>query len=268
MSSKGYFSILQFCPDRARLEAANVGVVLFVPELSFLKARMTGNSDRPRRFFGQRNVNSQWLRTTKEAISHRLEREAAYLRTPKDFQKFVDTRANQLLLSKPRPVRVGNPEQELERLFSDLVSKRRKPSKARNVIPELERAFSGPKFRGRVRKHTVTVPVLDRELRVPYAYMNGSVNLIRPQEFKEDNDFVARASVLATESNFLKKATAPIKLIVVPDVHATVSKKDDMHRALREIFAASEVRPVWEGERSSFIEEVDRDAKPFEVQEK
>ena len=35
--SKGYYSLIQYCPDLGRLEAANVGVLLFCPERGFLK---------------------------------------------------------------------------------------------------------------------------------------------------------------------------------------------------------------------------------------
>jgi len=37
--TKGYYSIIQYCPDPSRLEAVNIGVALFCPELRFLRAR-------------------------------------------------------------------------------------------------------------------------------------------------------------------------------------------------------------------------------------
>ena len=38
----GYYSVIQYCPDRSRLEAANVGVLLFVPAGGYLRARTVG----------------------------------------------------------------------------------------------------------------------------------------------------------------------------------------------------------------------------------
>ena len=38
--SKGCYSLIQYCPDLGRLEAANVGVLLFCPEPHFLKAQL------------------------------------------------------------------------------------------------------------------------------------------------------------------------------------------------------------------------------------
>ena len=45
-ATKGYFSLVQYCPDLARQEAANVGVVLFCPDLQFIRARTTDSVGR------------------------------------------------------------------------------------------------------------------------------------------------------------------------------------------------------------------------------
>ena len=33
MATKGYYSAIQYCPDRSRMEAANVGVMLLCPQI-------------------------------------------------------------------------------------------------------------------------------------------------------------------------------------------------------------------------------------------
>lgn len=38
-TSKGYYSLVQYCPDRSRMESANLGVVLFCPDLDFLDVK-------------------------------------------------------------------------------------------------------------------------------------------------------------------------------------------------------------------------------------
>ena len=48
---KGYYSVVQYCRDRSRLEAANTGVLLFCPELGYLQARTSRDNARIRRFF-------------------------------------------------------------------------------------------------------------------------------------------------------------------------------------------------------------------------
>ena len=37
-TEKGYYSLIQFCPDVSRLEAVNLGVILFCPGSAFLQA--------------------------------------------------------------------------------------------------------------------------------------------------------------------------------------------------------------------------------------
>ena len=49
---KGYYSVIQYCPDLGRFEAANMGVLLFCPESGFLKSLMSGNNSRIIKFFG------------------------------------------------------------------------------------------------------------------------------------------------------------------------------------------------------------------------
>ena len=47
MANKAYYCLIQYCPDMSRLEAANVGVVLFCPEKGFLAARMSRDNAHP-----------------------------------------------------------------------------------------------------------------------------------------------------------------------------------------------------------------------------
>jgi len=53
--SKGYFSLVQYCPDVARQEAVNVGVVLLCPEQKFIGVKITPGNQRIRRFFWRRS---------------------------------------------------------------------------------------------------------------------------------------------------------------------------------------------------------------------
>ena len=43
--TKGHYSIVQYCPDLARRETVNIGVVLLVPERAFLQTRMVADND-------------------------------------------------------------------------------------------------------------------------------------------------------------------------------------------------------------------------------
>ena len=50
---KGYYSLLQFCPDVSRLEAANLGVVLFCPDSNFLEAKTSRSVRRAEKLVGR-----------------------------------------------------------------------------------------------------------------------------------------------------------------------------------------------------------------------
>src|SRR5262245_52269084 len=63
-ATTGYYSIIQYCPDQARHEVANVGVVLFCPELPFLKTRMAADTHRIKEVFPGRKPDEKRLKTT------------------------------------------------------------------------------------------------------------------------------------------------------------------------------------------------------------
>jgi hypothetical protein len=123
--AKAYYSILQFVPDLERAEGANIGVVLFCPDKGFLKAQTATGNDRVCRFFGpEKDIDLDRLSAFKAAFEERVLAEAARIKTLEEFRHFVHTRANQLLLTKPRPIKVYDPEADLARLFDTLVGER------------------------------------------------------------------------------------------------------------------------------------------------
>ncbi len=119
--AKGYFCIVQYCPDIARQEAANVGVLLFSPEHDFLRARMTPDDKRERRFFKGVADQPGHLATMKNALVERLAVERSEFRTLEDLQRFVLTRANKVILTPPKAVRVTEPQEDLNRLYTQMV---------------------------------------------------------------------------------------------------------------------------------------------------
>lgn len=98
---KGYYSIVQYCPDLARRETVNIGVVLFVPERAFLQARMVADNERVRHFFGTTGNDAKLLSDFKKSFSSRIEAEHGRVTTLDAFQKFIDTRGNQIQLTEP-----------------------------------------------------------------------------------------------------------------------------------------------------------------------
>jgi hypothetical protein len=128
----GYYSLIQYCPDASRLEAVNVGVALLCPGLNYLGVKLTANTDRAVKRFGRAAVQPRSLKAAEEAIKVRLTRDADRPATLEEFQKFVDTRANELLLTQPRPMKLlREAPAELAALFEQLVET---PSRFRGDI--------------------------------------------------------------------------------------------------------------------------------------
>jgi hypothetical protein len=144
--AKGYYSILQFVPDLERTEGANIGVVLFCPEKGFLKAQTVRGNDRVRKFFrirGYADLDIERINAYKTAFEERVNIETVRIYSLEDFRHFVDTRANHLLLTAPKPIKVINPQEELQALFERLVGgrKHRTTEQSKPSIVQIRKNF-------------------------------------------------------------------------------------------------------------------------------
>ena len=236
-------------------------MILSVPEAQFVRARMTTSHDRIRRFW-RGGVDLDWLKIAKESVERRLDAAGASLADIEDFSRFIATRSNQMVLTEPRPVKVIDPEDDLNRLFEELVDHRKPRRRREPVIPELDQAFRRPSLASRIRfDEPVTVPIVGRVLDIPYAYQNGALHLVRPLVVRTGSAIQGMES-LATEGDLLqRRSERPCKVIVVPDLP---SQPSEMGRVTPEIlgalFGEYDLRVVWEDERPAFIAEVEREA--------
>ena len=182
---RGYYSVIQYCPDLSRFEAANIGVLLFCPESGFLKAITSSNNERIIKFFGRDGHDWKRLRVFKKGIEDRLQNERACIRTREDLQQFIAMRANQIQISNPRPIKVFDAEKDLAELFKKLVGGRVKRESQKALKKVLADKFShaglGKKLIPNVK---VDVPVLDKEVEIPFGFQNGRFNLINPVSFR------------------------------------------------------------------------------------
>jgi hypothetical protein len=119
----GYYSLVQFCPDASRLEAVNIGVVLFCPRIAFLGVQLTTSAERVAQVFGRDGFRPASLEAAKRALASRLRSEKHRPRSLEEFQHFIDTRGNDLVLTPLRPVKVVQPAEELADLFLRLVER-------------------------------------------------------------------------------------------------------------------------------------------------
>lgn len=112
---RGYYSVIQYMPDAARAECINVGVVLHCPSVNkFPSVRIDPVCRRARRLLGG---NPQPAAVSMgDRIGHEKWKDVD------DFQHFVDTRANAIRLTDPRPIKITkSAAAEVDKLYEELV---------------------------------------------------------------------------------------------------------------------------------------------------
>lgn len=264
---RGYYSLIQFCPNPSRLEAVNVGVVLFCPELGFLSARTCGDNRRARKIIAREQFDEHALNAAKHAIANRFVADRSAFRSIEDLQAFVERRANALQLTTPRPVKVFDPPRDLDSLFDELVGgvALRVSTKRVPAVPELEALFQRLQREGRAQLNvSLTVPVLGSQLRVPYTYQNGVLNLVKPERFPEDRGKALRiAGQLALHGDLLRRHQEqlgqPAELIVVASYPECADLGDAPER-IADVLSEYEVPTVNSAGLRDFIARVESEA--------
>jgi hypothetical protein len=267
---KGYYSLIQFCPDASRLETVNVGVILLCPERGFLDARTCRANSRVRQAFG-RKVDAKALDLAKRAMESRVRGAREDVRSREDLAEFARLQANALMITAPRPMRVVDPEADLEALYNELVGgepQKRERRSEPEVKTRLDEIFQRPSLKDRiVVKPQVTVPVLDRRFPVPYAYQNGAFNLVRPEVFVSDeNNALGKAEKLMAEAAMIQRHTErtdnPQRVIVIPEVLDADPAKDTtgLEAKIEALFREFAIRVVKPEELDAFAQEVEREA--------
>lgn len=244
---KGFYSLVQFCPDRGRAEAVNIGLVLFVPALKHLEVRTVKTSKRIAQVFGKGAVDAWWLKTSRESFERGVvaEHQAGRFNTPEDLDRYLASLGNDVVPTPSRPTRVESPSADMERLFARLVE----PSTASildafpPIVKPLDDAFQhlrvhlasiqfGRKFRVEGYHH---------EVQTDYMFMNECANLVRLLRI---GDSAARtfdqAVKLGGESVFVKKHVRVedegAKLIIVAAPLLTGVKAADTEEKLGRLY--------------------------------
>jgi hypothetical protein len=119
--ARGFYSVVQYCPDRFRAEAVNVGLVLLCVEPHVLRVKMTSNYGRVRKLFGIGEADLTNLKLSTHGLTSRMEHSLDELRTQEDLAAFAASRANDLRLTEPRLAKLDNFDDDFERLFAQLV---------------------------------------------------------------------------------------------------------------------------------------------------
>jgi hypothetical protein len=223
--TKGYYSVIQYCPDPGRFEAANVGVLLFCPETGFLRAITSSSNTRIKDFFGKRGHDWKRINAFKRGLEQRLATEQPAMKTVDNLREFIAMRANLLQLTPPLPIKIENPQkaqQDLQALFQQIVGEPERKRRKTDFKRTIGEALSAPDLKSKIRHDVkVNVPVLGKTVQIPYGFQNGRFNLIKPVKFGEQDsdESVDRACKYAVQGESLYQykdaQLGELKLIVV-----------------------------------------------------
>jgi len=86
---RGHYSLIQFCPEPARLETANIGVALYCRDADFLSVQMSGKNRRIVKMFGRGEHDLNRLRAVKASLQEAIERRDGELDSLDQLQKFA-----------------------------------------------------------------------------------------------------------------------------------------------------------------------------------
>lgn len=261
----GYYSLIQYCPDPSRLEAANVGVLLFVPSLNYLRAITAKGNRRIQQFFGRDGHDWTRINTFKRGMEDRVQAERPSIRTVDDLERFIAKRANALRITDPRPMRVTDPEADLKQLFAELVGGVHRAEPRQSIKAYLHKRLVDAGLQQRIRNDIrIRVPSFEREVTIPYGYQNGRFQLIQPARFEaEDPDkIIPTACRYAVEGRSLYEHQDPklgrLQLVVVGVFPA---KKAASRSMVRRIFDENKVRLFASDEVDRLIQDIRQNAK-------
>jgi len=250
---KGYYSLVQFCPDPSRLESVNIGVVLYSPSEKRLQVQISRSNLRIRKCFGNQDWNL--LNRARTAIANQLRSE--HFLTINDFDAYIAKRANILQLTQPRPMRITDLEADTIELHKRLVGPEPVEPK-RRVHEILKRRLFEAGVANLVEK-SVDVEISDfkKSIRVPYAYQNGRLNLISPVQFDADADAIfTKTGKSAFEGQLLYNERHPtrgeMRLVVVAnfDEQIDASTRNFVKKKLDEnnvtLYSFEDLKPLVE----------------------
>ena len=119
--NRAFYSVIQYCPDRFRAEAVNIGLLLFCEEPRFLRARISDNHRRLKRVFRVSGATLATIRLSEQNLLYRINERGEDIVTLDHLKGYVATRANDLRLTEPRQVVVADFEVDFARLSAQLV---------------------------------------------------------------------------------------------------------------------------------------------------
>ncbi len=263
--ARALYSVVQYVPDDSRAEAANVGVVLYIPSRRWLEVRVSSSLERVRQFFHPGRQEIRRVKLAIEAFEHRIRIARGEFNEEGDLAQFAAARADAVRLSVPRLMMVEAPDSEIEALYTELVGDRERAvaeaMHAQMLPPTVAEVFGRLEAQHKVwRPGKITLPTVGRSFDVPIAYQNGRVNYVRPESLAAGGKLDDRMARLGFSGQLIYRHRIDDKdgqlVVLSADAAADPSAEQRFGRALAEF----SVRFVPHAQAAAFAEEVERTA--------
>lgn len=266
--ARGFYSIVQYCPDRFRAEAVNIGLLLLCTEPHDVRVRMTSSYARVRKLFSLAKSDFTNLKLATHGLTSRIQASAGDLRTAEDLASFASTRANDLRLTEPRLAKLDDIESDIERLYAELVDRQSmehlaQASPAEVLPPRLNEVFYRLQRDNKIwQPGIVTVPIYKRKIEIPYAYKNGFVNLVKPHVFPATKRAESQAAMLAINGDLIRKhpVNGEQHQLIVVSTQETAEQAREVTEHVEPLFREYRVRLVRPDSVDAFAQEVERSA--------
>jgi hypothetical protein len=199
---RSFYSIIQYVPDPGRAEAANVGVVLFVPGERRIEVRESRTLERVRKFFAPGRMKLQRIQIAIEALKNRLILGKDEFSDEAAFAQFVAARADVVRLTAPRLAMIGDPHVGLSSLYDELVGDAETGKELAAPLESLPARIADILGRlaaeGRVwRPGVIEVPRSGGRFEVSFAYQNGALNYVKAEALAGHTKLQSRLTKLA-----------------------------------------------------------------------
>jgi hypothetical protein len=274
MKKKFYFSLLRYVYDPLTQEFVNIGVVVYSPANSFLRATFTSRYGRISRMFGR--IDGASFRSTVSYIERKLtdvnERmtQGLLFRDPKES---LDSILNEVLPPDDTAIRfafggVGMTEdlpQTLDELFRRYVVRYENPSEfAHRDENDVWKVFQEPLRVKRVYSQFVSkkITALNYEYEFERSWKNGIWHLFEPVSFdlSDERSILEKASRWVGRTMSLSDSLEPFKLYLLLGEPVDPRLSDAFHRArnlLTKIPGQREI--VRERDAEQFAEEIEQE---------
>lgn len=219
-----YYSLVQYCPDLGRAEAANVGIVVFAPDSGDLSLRFVERNERAVKLFGYEAVDAVALNHAKDSLKNLLSADRSVIRDLQSFVDFSGRLANSLALTKPRIALGGDSSAAMEILFKAYVGEEsERKSHLRHKSKGMKDLLARLRRKRAPIKSNIKVPVENLPpLRADFAWLNGHLNVVKAHGISPSPEKAGRD---ATELGYINKKFAETnqiknvgrRLIVVPN---------------------------------------------------